>query len=491
MKNKIALFLIIFMVGLVGCNSTATETIMYDYTTWSIDYADGSYSFQYEMDNLQTMHAQYYFTSNITDSERRSCVEATEQILGEFVTLEELPTICVLEIEDSYISDHTLYLSPQDWCSIDFTTKVLLAASGQCSHYGLAYGYANMLCDRFGWSGSSLGKFATTDESAIYDLNYLCFDNDFSSESNIATAKSVSADFVITYISEVGEDIFQHMLLDSDTTTGMENVANALSNYCEKNGQIVEISTVRYGFGGVSNDYIVSSDYALFYVCKDWTDQSAEYNSGISKNFLHEKYQDVRDFFIINLEQMRQYQELFALNSYDNDLTIIFTNSTTHGNVSMYYLSGHIIYLKSIMDFTHEYIHSLTIPSAISDLDNWSSEGLATYFAGWYDFYSRDFLNHDYNSASYLEPLRTKLGRPLDVVSDNDEILNYTAHYEDYVDPNKNYLSGASFVSYLVDQYGVDNVVQYLFGSGEPLPKSYTGLVNDWLEYLDDAYEDL
>ena len=71
---------------------------------------------------------------------------------------------------------------------------------------------------------------------------------------------------------------------------------------------------------------------------------------------------------------------------------------------------------------------------------------------------------------------------------DNDEILNYTAYYMGYDDPDKNYWSGASFVSFLVNQYGIDCVVQHLFGSGEPLPKTYTALVNDWVEYLDNAY---
>ena len=100
-------------------------------------------------------------------------------------------------------------------------------------------------------------------------------------------------------------------------------------------------------------------------------------------------------------------------------------------------------------------------------------------------------MNQDYNSASVLDVLRNKLGRPLDVEVDNDEILSYLAYSKGYDDPNKNYLSGAAFVSYLVNQYGVDNVIAYLFGSGKPLPKTYDALVDDWRSYLENSYRDI
>ena len=413
-KRLICIFTLAALL-LTGCGHSKPNEIVYEYTTQSIKYVDKSYSFKRNLDCLNTTHAQYYFDGAIDDSERRACVEATEQILREIELLEEVPTICVLEKQEPYISGHTLYVDVQDWDTVDFTTMVLLAAAGHCSHYGLAYGYANMLCDRFNWSGVNEGKFILTDDIETYDLSYLCFDNSFTSETNSMIAQLAAVDFANAYIAEYSENELQQMLLDSDTTAGMNRVADALERYYEKNDLIVEISEVRYGFGGTTNDYIVASDFASFYVCKDWTDQSRGINPLICENFLHEAYCDVRDFFEINLNQMSQFQELFALDSYCNDLAVIFTNSTSYGNVSMYYLADHTIYLKSVVDLMHEYIHALTIPSAVCDLDTWSGEGFATYFSVWYDYYSRDFLNQDYNSISHLMALRDKLGRPLDV----------------------------------------------------------------------------
>lgn len=489
MKKLMVLLFCFFIVVCAGCKNTATEPIVYEYAMQKISYADGSFSFQREMDCLQTPKAHYYFDSSVADSDRRSCVEATEQILSHFSEQNAVLSICVLEIDDTYIESNTLFLSPQDWRSVDYATKVLLAISGQCSHYGLAYGYANWLCDGFEWPGSYEGAFATTDDTEIYDLNYLCFDNRFTSEDNISSVRFVAVDFVSNCITEIGEDAFQQLVLNSDTAAGMNHVVNALTQYYQSNGQNIEVSDVRYGFGGVSNDYIVSSDFGTFYIGKEWVDQFIDYNSAISANFLHEQYGEIREFFTINLQQMAQYQELFGLDSYDNNLTVIFTNSTTYGGAASEYRSnGHTIYLKSIMDMTHEYIHALTIPSATRDLETWEYEGFATYFSVWYDFYSRDFLNNDYNSLSTLAPLREKLGRPLDVLTDNDDILNYVVIAKKWVDPNVNYWSGASFVGYLVNQYGLDNVVQHICGVGDSLPKSVGSLVQEWKDYLENAY---
>lgn len=488
MSRKL-LLLLLFCFILTGCRANTSENITYSYTSQIFDYADGSLSFSRAMDYLNTPYADFYFSSGTIDSDRISCVESTLQILKELNLSNIQPSICILDIDSPYISGNTLYTGIQEWHSIEFTTMVLLTVSGQCSHYGLSYGYASILCDRFGWSSCHMASFTPTDSIEIYDLNYLCFDNRFASDTNIAVVESNSKHFVITYIEEYGEDTFIQMLVNSDTSAGMNIVASALDSYYLSNGQFVETTKLRYGFGGISNDYIISSDFAIFYICKDWTDQSIQYHSGIPADFLHTQYGDIRDFFETNTCQMIQYQELFALDSYNNALAIIFTNSTVHGNVSMYYLNDHTIYLQSIMDLTHEYIHSLTIPSATHSLEEWEKEGFATFFSVLYDQYSRDFLNNDYNSSSLLAPLRTKLGRPLDVASDNDEILNYIAYCKSYTDPNTNYSAGASFVSFLVYKYGVENVVQHIYGNSDKFSESYASLVIDWRKHVNSMYK--
>lgn len=176
--------LLVCLLMVVGLGTGCTTK----YTQQSIAYADGSYSFERALDFTQAKHAQFYFETDIDDTNRRNCIDATDRILGELQSNDALPTICVMDIENPYISGNTLYLNIQDWNSADYATMVLLTVSGQGSHYGLAYGYANMLCDRFGWNSETSAQFTLTDDLDVYDLNYLCFRNNFVSESGVTAA---------------------------------------------------------------------------------------------------------------------------------------------------------------------------------------------------------------------------------------------------------------------------------------------------------------
>ena len=62
-------------------------------------------------------------------------------------------------------------------------------------------------------------------------------------------------------------------------------------------------------------------------------------------------------------------------------------------------------------------------------------------------------------------------------------------YYFSLTNPNANYLTGSSFVQYLVKQYGEEAVIKSIYGNGSPLPKTYAELVKEWNGYIETNYK--
>ena len=480
--------MLIMLLLLCGC----ADKRSYEYYTQEITYSESAvqYGFRVDMACTETKYARYYFEQTVDEAERTLCIEATDKILEKQTALGLQPEIYIFTEErypDTSVVENKLYTSVQDWQTVEFTTKVLLTAYGAYSHYGLAYGYANVICDEQ-ITDSAFRMPVSTD---VCDLNLLCFDTAFASDSDIDTAKSIACDFVQAYIAANGESAMQELLSDSKTSNGARSVRDALANYYKDNGLDYVPSDLRYGYGGHSFDYIVSADLGVFYIKKDWVDMHAEYNPLITDGFLHSDYAETKAFFETNLKQMKQYQELFALDTYDNDLSIVFEN-TTLPQTSFYQSNIHTIYLKNVDSLMHEYIHALTQPEYPMTL--WESEGFARYFSYYYDLYGIAFLNQDYNNSAdtpelkYIHEYLATINRPIDMAKDFMELENIAVYSRSLTDPNKSYATGSSFVQYLVKQYGEEAVINSIYGNGDPLPKSYAELVKEWNEFIEDNY---
>jgi len=125
----------------------------------------------------------------------------------------------------------------------------------------------------------------------------------------------------------------------------------------------------------------------------------------------------------------------------------------------------------------------------------WKVEGFARYFSYYYDFYGMAFLNQDYNNTpdtpelKYIHEYLATINRPIDIAKDYCELENVAVYYFGFTDPNDNYLTGSSFVQYLVKQYGEDAVINSIYGSGDKLPKTYIELVKEWNEYIETNYQ--
>ena len=462
-----------------------------EYVSTDITYSESmaQYGFRLNMDFAETHFAKYYFEASIEDEEREACIETTDKLLSNQSLLGVIPEIYIFSQDRygyKYIDDHKLYSSIRDWKSVEYITDVLLVAYGEQAHYGTVFGYANYLAKNHQWDSYS-GNFSFPSANDLFDLNYLCFDENFATINDISIVKAIACDFVDSYIDQYGEQEIKQLISSHSKSI------DALTSFYVKNDVSYIPSIIQYGYGGKSYDYIVYSDFGTFYIANDWVDIHAELNPLITDGFLHSDYSNTKAFFETNLKQMKRYQDLFKLDDYNNDLDIIFPKPISASQNSFYHSTDHRIYLYNVDSLMHEYIHSLTMPTY--PMKNWQVEGFARYFSYYYDFYGVAFLNQDYNNTpntpelKYVHEYLATINRPIDMGKDYCELENVAVHYFNFTNPNANYLAGSSFVQYLVKQYGEDAVINSIYGNGDSLSKTYAELVKEWNEFIEANYK--
>ena len=490
MKNKRIVLIISLILLLTSCVKNPFARPKRTYVSADVTYSESNaqYAFRLNMDSTKTEFAKYFFETSMEYEERENCIETTDALLSSQSLNGVIPEIYIFSkdrYDYKYVTDNKLYSSIQDWKSVEYITDVLLAAYGETAHYGTVFGYANYLVKSYNWHSYD-GIFSNPSVGDILDLNYLCFDENFATSNDVTIAKEVACAFVDAYINQHGEQAFQQLL------SAPSKSINALATYYTENGVSYTPSAVQYGYGGKSYDYLVYSDYGTFYIGKDWVDMNAEYNPLITDGFLHSNYADTKAFFETNLKQMKQYQDLFNLDNYNNDLDIIFSKPLNISQSSFYQSVIHRIYVYNVDSLMHEYIHSLTPIS--TSMAMWKVEGFARYFSYYYDFYGMPFLNQDYNNSpntpelKYIHEYLATINRPIDMEKDYCELENVAVHYFNFTNPNANYLAGSSFVQYLVKQYGEEAVIHSIYGNGDPLPKTYAELVKEWNEFIEANY---
>ncbi len=513
MKRKMRLFGIVVMLAmLTACGSGGKKEPLetdesrlpaeYTYEKDTIHYEEmsGRYAFLKDVEKTQTDCAAYYFEAAISHEEREACIAATDRVLSCMEgTLPEIEVVVFKPESYSGIAVHgnTLYVPVQLWDSVEYVTGVLLAGYGEWGNYGLAYGYANHLCRAAGWSYRETAGFQQMSNPDLYDLNLLCFDENFALPGDVEAAKNNACYFASEYLSAHSEEDFLKLLSDSGTAEGIGSANEVLEAFYRDNGVECSLTEIRYQYGGMFLDYAAACEYAVFYMDKDWQDQSWETNPKVSEHFLHEDYSEVRAFFECNVRQMRQYQEFFGFGSYNNDLSVNFKNSKE----TFYVPYLHTIYLGSVVSLSHEYIHSLMWKYCIGQ-SLWNVEGFARCYDCLYNDYAYDFWNYDYNNTVDFSPkmeLATNkyiehIGRPIDFRTDYRDFGDFLTYANWRVsDPNNDYQSGASFVAYLVDIYGKQEAFQYVLtgnsGYNAEWGKSYDKLVQDWNAYLSQNYQ--
>ncbi len=489
------------------------DTAVYEYETDIIRYGEvaGAFSLRKDVERTQTDCAVYYFETSISEQERQACIAATERALscidGMWPDV-EIAVFTSETLDGIAVSGSRLYTPVRQWNSAEYLADVLLAAYSEWGNYGLAYGYADYLCRKVGMYDGEAASYDRANDGfqpmsspELYDLNLLCFDENFVSPEDVEEAKNNACYFVSGYLSTHSEEELLKLLSDSGTVEGVGRANEALEAFYAENGAECDLTEIRYRYGGVTYDYAAACEYAQFYLDKEWQDLYWKINAEALENFLHEDYSEIRAFFECNARQMGQYQEFFGFDSYNNDLSVILTEIVSMTVVSYYSCDSHTIYLGSIFSLSHEYIHSIMYGRCDFEI-KWKCEGCARYFETKYNDYYYDYYcikdvyymeQDDVYTQKFLASLDA-LGRTidtLDIKKDLRMLEDLCVYVYGYTDPNATYEAGASFIGYLVDQYGERAVIQYICsenGYSTEWGKSYEELVQDWNNYINENY---
>ncbi len=96
---------------------------------------------------------------------------------------------------------------------------MLLAGYGEWGNYGLAYGYADYLCQKAGLDNGEknpavqdTGSLLTVSAPELYDLNLLCFDEKFVTSEDVEASKNNARLLVADYLSSHSEAEFLELL---------------------------------------------------------------------------------------------------------------------------------------------------------------------------------------------------------------------------------------------------------------------------------------
>lgn len=462
-----------------------------------IEAKDGlgsAYAANKDMELTQYQGTTYAFEPSISLEDRRQCIQATKTILDK-IGLEGSIQINIYATGSyayTFVDAGMVHTHVQDWQSLDYTVAVLYGIFGEYCNYGIIYGYANyLLAEIYGVPFDTLsGSWGYAGNVDALDLNLLCFRNEFVDAESIASIRAIANTFVADYIESNAEADFLELLRSSGDVDAVDTFVQVLAQFYAAKGIAHTPTDILYRLGGKSYDFIVKCPYAVMYIEKDWTDANKDLCPYTYDNFLHNNYSDTKQFFSINIRQMEQYQELFALDSYNHDLKIYFTNY----NYSYYNGIRHAIGLANTASFMHEYIHALTLLSSL--LEDWARDGFARYYSYRYDYYGIAMSTVDYNSVpntaktQWVYEYKQNIGRDIDVEIDFAEMKHIATYVNGYTDPNDGggYTAGASFVAYLISRLGEEKVIEIICKTHDFGEYTYEELVCDWQTFLQENY---
>ena len=483
-----------------------TAAIEHTYEKESVLYSEPrGLSFQKDMEKTRTDYAAYYFEAAVSEEERNACIETTDRMLSCIDAALPVFEVVVLEPKESYgvaVTANRLFLPVQQWDSVDYLAKVLLSGYGEWGNYGLAYGYADYIYRKAGLEGEGISaeegdgdSFLPMSAPELYDLNLLCFEERFCSAEDVEAAKNNACLFVREYLSSHSEEEFLELLASSGTLEDAAGAGEALEGFYAEKGVECSLSSIRYQYGGLTLDYAAACKYACFHVARDWQDRCWELLPMASENYLHEDYGEVRAFFECSERQMGEYQEVFGFDCYDNSLFVCIENSNDKAHQGMYFGKMHMAWVSSVKALMHEYVHSVMYGHFQEWGIKWKVEGVALYFERKYSVYVHDYFKEYVNRGEYGTDAEKEwipkyidfIGRPIDMRTDYQDLEDLCVYYDGLKNPNDTYNAGASFMGYLVNQYGEQEAIAYVISDNEyntDWDKSYDELVQDWNQYI-------
>lgn len=473
--------------------------IDYTYTPQLLAFSEKGvgYGVKRDMEVLETTAARYQFDTDLDETQRRACAEATEQLLlalGEFPEKPEITIFSPKHYDGLYLEGNHLYCGPRDWQSIDYAADVLLAVYGEFTHYGAAYGYAAVLCQRLGWIPEEMPAFTAPTVLETGDLNILCFSDRFTSPADVAAAKTMARGFTGYLLGHMSEERFRKLLDDSSTTEGMELLTNKLGTYYDLMDLFsYQPTTLRFGYGGSSMDYMVASDLARFCLEKEW--EEVYRKELYPENFLHRDYPQVKAFFQLNLQQMQEYQKDLGQQAPNDGVLVVLENRVNYSRSSWYEPSEKTAHTASVMSLMGAWLDSQLYAPDFSYETGWPYYGLLRNLLWDHNAYCvSDFdaaiSSFEGTAADIVRAIEAHEGRTFSTSTDWQIFDHLFANTSGFRHPSTNPANaGASFVGYLMELYGKDTIIDHFCGSKAPLPQSYEELIPQWQDYIQELAE--
>ena len=438
----------------------------------------------------------YAFESGVSIEERSRCIETTNALLSRIGAGKDIQIHIYTKqtYGTAFVDSGALYTCVQDWGTPEYTQLVLYALFGEYCNYGLIRGYAAFLCSELPPAEIALLEDGASlpDDLDIFNLNLLCFREEFVSDGQIAIADQIANTFVADYLTESTEESLHRLINDSGKLETGDRFTGSLRDFYASKNIFHEVSPLLFRLGGQGYAYIVKNPYCEMYIEQGWYDPVKDLCPYTYDGFLLMNLSDTMQFFTINTRQMEQYQQLFDFDDYNNDLRVFFTTKEHfHGVTTSEYDHGtHAVALLATSSFMHEFIHSLTFDRTIKE--NWAIEGSARHYSYYYDYYANamndvDFQNvMDQRKYLYLKEFQDHLGREIETDTDFAQINHLTAYAFEQDDPNDGggYVPGASFIAYLISRFGEETVIKILFETHDFGDFTYEELVADWQAFI-------
>lgn len=506
MKKWISLLLACsLMLTLWGCTEdpmptqpTQLDIAQLNFTEESVVLSEGrngigaGFSLNKTMEVTQLGGVSYAFEKAISLKERAACIQATQTVLQRIGEQPDQITVYTFEsYQESFVAERMLYTHVQGWKSADYIASLLLSIYGEYCNYGAAYGYASFLAQELFGANVSLceADWKFSGDIDVLDMNWLCFRPALFPAQDIKTAKRVANTFADDYIGRHGEEAFRELLASSGKTEEQEAFSSALTAFYQSRGISHSPSVILYRPGGCGYAYIVKTPYATIYMEADWVDKNTKLLPLYYDGFLRKSYREIKQYLTTVTGEMAQYQVLFALDSYNNDLNIYFTNHYGNGKGG-YIPQRHAIAMPYVNSLLICYIQSL-VQDCFTQAD-WKYNGTVAYFSYYYDHYGNTestYLANMTGNQSGLkvyQAYRARTGRETDFFTDYIDFTHFYAHYKQYTDPNQG--AADSFVGYLIAKYGEKPVLDMLLRA-QPLEGfSYEAEVAQWNTFLQETY---
>jgi hypothetical protein len=489
-KNKLALLsfvLCLLLLFFAACEAIPSYTYIEQGFYINEEHGDRIYNKSggklYAAEEF-TLHVDRDTPTDIADK----CIYYTTQILDAIDTNRPIDIYVVSDYNHIYSYDSALYIGEIDYKSFDYITAVIVTIFGQYTNYGLAYGYANEIAVSLGWQRNRAANFKAPVNADLNDLTTLCFDDQFVSADEVKLAQNNAKALVQWYLDDHSTTQLE-TLIDNSSEISETDTANAIfADFYSQNNVQYTPQTILFNYGGQTHDYLVKNIYTEFYVDSDWVEYMIKYSPEVlHAEFLHHDYSETKEYFDTITDEMVQIREYFGFTENQPCPIVVFKNITDSKNAGYY--TPEEIRVASASSVIHEYIHSLTYTSKLKSMDPWAVEGATTYFANMVDFYDDSVLDAVFTlySPEACAKAAAYLGGDIDWA--RDWLTAYHFIVNDYdVTATGPYEIGASFVGYLMDTYGKERTLNYIYDTGwnvEPIEKTFDELVADWLEFID------